>query len=517
MSSTICDHQQQQSLNRPTDGDAVCTLKEWFLMSGSGCMTNKNDTESTTTTTTKVVPPRILLLDGGVSTHLEEKIRQCRCCNATTTTATNNDDNDDNNIKEEVGDVFRYRELWSSSLLLTEQGRQQIYEGHADWLQQAQVDILTTVTYQCHYRSALWPQRTPPSPRTSPTDQEDEISKEEESTEPSTKSISIITNEIMDQMWHDGIQLAQQAVAKMGATLTASTSSVATVPPEQRSQRRSSRDHHKYVVASSGCYGAALSNGAEYTGIYSENHDDPQLLSQIIYDFHLQKLQAILRNDNPPVDGIAIETVPSYLECQVLRHLFRSNDIVHEKMNSVACYVSLSCRNGSQLNDGTTLIDALKVFHNVTAIQAIGLNCCSIRYIPDLLRILLTDMVQYTPNRGIVIFPNSGELWDGITKQWYPDPELVVVSSATTTSTKAGITTTTTTDAVTLMTRVIHHIDAIWKELCVGMDDVDTTSSLPLRNRRKPSIVIGGCCRMTVETIAALRRLVDEYLHNEPN
>ena len=175
-------------------------------------------------------------------------------------------------------------------------------------------------------------------------------------------------------------------------------------------------------------------------------------------------------------------------------------------MTNVACYVSLSCRNGSQLNDGTLLIDALKVFHDVPTIQAIGLNCCSIRYIPDLLKILLTDIVHSTPHRGIVVFPNSGELWNGVTKQWYPDPELVVSSATTTTTTRS----TATTDAVTLMKHVIHHIDTIWEELCRNAD-------VPLRSRRKPSIVIGGCCRMTVETIAELRRLVNKYLQNEPN
>ena len=104
-------------------GVADCTLKEWFLMSGrnntgiandheSNCSNNNNDTTTTTTTaiTTKVVPPRILLLDCGVSTHLEEKIRQCsRCCN--TATAINNDEK----VKKVVDDVFPYRELWSST------------------------------------------------------------------------------------------------------------------------------------------------------------------------------------------------------------------------------------------------------------------------------------------------------------------------------------------------------------------------------------------------------------------
>jgi S-methylmethionine-dependent homocysteine/selenocysteine methylase len=67
--------------------------------------------------------PRVMILDGGVSTHLAECIVGC-------------------------GQRFEYKELWSSSLLLTEPGRQQIVRSHRDWLTQAHVDCLSTVTYQ---------------------------------------------------------------------------------------------------------------------------------------------------------------------------------------------------------------------------------------------------------------------------------------------------------------------------------------------------------------------------------
>ena len=67
----------------------------------------------------------ILLIDGGVSTHLEQ-------------------------LLQDRGASFPHRSLWSSSLLLTPKGRDWIQKGHDDWLL-AGSDILTTVTYQCHY------------------------------------------------------------------------------------------------------------------------------------------------------------------------------------------------------------------------------------------------------------------------------------------------------------------------------------------------------------------------------
>jgi S-methylmethionine-dependent homocysteine/selenocysteine methylase len=50
----------------------------------------------------------ILLMDGGVSTHLEH-------------------------LLEQRNQKFPIRELWSSSLLLSPEGRNTILQGHKDW------------------------------------------------------------------------------------------------------------------------------------------------------------------------------------------------------------------------------------------------------------------------------------------------------------------------------------------------------------------------------------------------
>jgi S-methylmethionine-dependent homocysteine/selenocysteine methylase len=61
------------------------------------------------------------------------------------------------------------------------------------------------------------------------------------------------------------------------------------------------------------------------------------------------------------------------------------------------------------------------------------------------------------------------------------------------------------TAANTLMNNIVHQIDKIWEALSCD-------NPLKMKDRRKPSIVIGGCCRTTVETISTLRSMVDEYL-----
>jgi S-methylmethionine-dependent homocysteine/selenocysteine methylase len=122
--------------------------------------------------------PIIWLLDGGVSTYLESILRR----------------------------PFQHRSLWSSSLLLTSEGREAIRQCHLDFFR-AGSDLASTVTYQCNYL----PQHS---------------------------------NFDMDSMLRKGVQLARKAAEIVAAE----------------------DGRPRFVVASIGCYGSALADGSEYTG-----------------------------------------------------------------------------------------------------------------------------------------------------------------------------------------------------------------------------------------------------------
>lgn len=130
------------------------------------------------------IPPSVLLLDGGVSTFLEEVL------------ASRNE-------------VFSHRSLWSSSLLLD--GKKQDVQDMHKAFQQAGADIVSTVTYQCHFSEAI-------------------------------AGDKIVSDATMTEMLQKGVQWAKQA--------TKGTSCL--------------------VAASSGCYGGALADGSEYTGAYGD-------------------------------------------------------------------------------------------------------------------------------------------------------------------------------------------------------------------------------------------------------
>jgi S-methylmethionine-dependent homocysteine/selenocysteine methylase len=319
-------------------------LKDWLLSSESSSSSSLPRPTTTTTTTTTT----ILLMDGGVSTHLEQ-------------------------LLEQLNRKFPIRELWSSSLLLSQEGRDTILQGHKNWLC-AGSDILTTVTYQCHY---------------------------------GVKGVeSVVDDDQMTKLIEWGVQLGKQAVE------------------EERNNNKSQQQQQQqqqalFVVGSSGCYGAALADGSEYTGNYGS-------VDRIgLEDFHRRKIETFLKMGL--LNGLAIETIPCVRECEavcnVLSTLSSSSSSSSSTINNdVACWISLACRDGVSLNEGAPILTALDIIRqkDPTAqyVHAIGINCCDSAHISALVETITHDMATKGPRRGIVIYPNSGEEWDAEHESW---------------------------------------------------------------------------------------------------
>jgi homocysteine S-methyltransferase len=339
-------------------------------------------------------------LDGGVSTHLRDLW-----------------DNEPELQSE------WYPELWSSSLLMTPEGRQVIVKGHKDWLAIGGSNIVTTVTYQLHSKSG------------------------------------IIDEAKMIEMLQDGVHLAQQAVQ------------------EHRNTTTTGGPH--YVVASMGCYGAALADGSEYTGHYGKTQSEQDLV-----DFHRIKTATLLQQKP---DGLALETVPCVVEVRAFVELLRD---LQQQEQLPACWISLACRNGHELNDGSKLEEALQVVEELdpdaSIIQAIGVNCCDSDHIPSLVRIITDFLAAKTRNnrRGIVIYPNSGEEWDAAAKTWKEG---------------TGLRTDDLQDVFAdRMMQALDIVNSTWK---------NEQAQVP---QKPPRIVVGGCCRTRPETIRALRHQIDK-------
>jgi homocysteine S-methyltransferase len=150
------------------------------------------------------------------------------------------------------------------------------------------------------------------------------------------------------------------------------------------------------VAASVGPYGAYLANGAEFTGDY--DLDEGGLL-----EFHRSRWELLSSTD---ADLLACETIPSAAESRALAHLLGETP-------GRSAWFSFSCRDGTHISDGTPIAQCIHDLTSVPGIAAIGVNCTSPEHITS-----LVGEIHRETTLPIVVYPNSGEAWNPVSKRW---------------------------------------------------------------------------------------------------
>lgn len=150
------------------------------------------------------------------------------------------------------------------------------------------------------------------------------------------------------------------------------------------------------VAASLGPFGASLHDGSEYNGDYDADAEE-------LTAFHKGRLELFDASD---ADVLALETIPSLTEAQVLADLLR-------RCKSPA-WVSFSCRDDTRICDGSRLADAAALFRGHPTVLAVGVNCTAPQHVPSLVR----EIRNTLPGKAILAYPNSGEFWDATNNTW---------------------------------------------------------------------------------------------------
>ncbi len=213
------------------------------------------------------------------------------------------------------------------------------------------------------------------------------------------------------------------------------------------------------IAGSVGPYGAALGDGAEYTGDYS-------LAPAEFTDFHRPRIEALVEAG---ADLLAIETQPSLPEIAVLCRLADEHDI--------PAWISVTLSDGLHLADGTPLTTLAEVVSGHDSIRAVGVNCVSPSLVTPALRALAgaTDL-------PLIAYPNSGEVYDAETMQWHsPTAENLGEGTA--------------------------NLGEGTGDLGEGTADrlSEGTATFPLEEwARAGARLIGGCCRTTPGDIAGI-------------
>ncbi|RVW55786.1 Homocysteine S-methyltransferase 2 [Vitis vinifera] len=201
------------------------------------------------------------------------------------------------------------------------------------------------------------------------------------------------------------------------------------------------------VAASVGSYGAYLADGSEYSGHYGA-----AVTLETLKDFHRRRVQVLAESG---ADLIAFETIPNKLEAKAYAELLDEVNI------KIPAWFSFTSLDGINVVSGDSLIECASIADSCKQVVAVGINCTPPRFIHGLIL-----LIQKVTTKPVVIYPNSGETYDGGRKEW-------VKSS--------------------------------------GVQDGDFVSYVS-KWREAGASLFGGCCRTSPHTIRAISMTLSSYL-----
>lgn len=121
--------------------------------------------------------------------------------------------------------------------------------------------------------------------------------------------------------------------------------------------------------------------------------------------------------------------------------------------------MTFACKDGQTLGNGDSMKEICKFLDTQPQIIAVGANCTKPEHISELIEVIKSET-----KKPIITYPNSGEIYDGITKTW--------------------------SDSATTMANFFEYAKK-W--------------------RGQGASAIGGCCRTNPEYIKGLNKIANEH------
>lgn len=150
----------------------------------------------------------------------------------------------------------------------------------------------------------------------------------------------------------------------------------------------------RWVAASVGPYGAALSDGSEYHGNYG-------LSVAELRAWHRPRLEVLAAAG---ADVLACETVPCLAEAEAL--------LLELQRLQVPAWLSLTCV-GARTRAGEPVAEAFALARDVEELVAVGINCTDPADADE-----LVGLAAEVSGLPVVVYPNSGETWDATARRW---------------------------------------------------------------------------------------------------
>ncbi len=157
------------------------------------------------------------------------------------------------------------------------------------------------------------------------------------------------------------------------------------------------------IGVSLGPYGAALANGAEFTGAYGFESVDQEFT--VLKEFHSARIRAVA---DTGADLLAFETVPKLAEARAIAAALAREP-------ELGAWVSFTCQDEIATAYGDPLRECAAFLDGVPQVRAVGVNCVP----PGLVLPLLRELRAGT-SKPAVVYPNSGEGWNHEARCWTP-------------------------------------------------------------------------------------------------
>jgi len=155
-----------------------------------------------------------------------------------------------------------------------------------------------------------------------------------------------------------------------------------------------------FVAASVGPYGAILHDGSEYRGDYG-------LTAAQLTAFHARRFEVLA---SAGADYLACETIPVLEEARAYVQLLARHP-------GARAWLSFTSPDGVHTSHGEPLVECARLIDAIPNVFAVGVNCVKPEIVDDAIRALASGT-----GKPIVVYPNSGELWNAGEESWHGAP-----------------------------------------------------------------------------------------------
>lgn len=161
------------------------------------------------------------------------------------------------------------------------------------------------------------------------------------------------------------------------------------------------------VAVSIGSYGAMLADGSEYRGEYSIDRKELRAFHEKRIELYQSILDERGEEASSHIQWFGFETIPNNEECKTLIDLAESRVVQNY-------WISVSLRDSQHLSDGTPIKQWARQADRMMAERGIlGINCVPPSWLKEAL-----EEIRGVTDRGILVYPNRGDVYDPATKTW---------------------------------------------------------------------------------------------------